>query len=272
MSEYYLLNNPPAVSQGRSPRRSGVSGVIVFHTDEAPQQPGGALGTASFISRRRDYGCYHVIVDSTTAVRMLPPLSWETWGAASPPDTNTHAIHVAFRGQASRWGQNPAYDEAAIRIMGREVANILKMLHGDKAPQFVRWITRQDCINRVPGLVEHGTIQPSDRSDPWVGRADQTQLRNRISKAILDHLVKIPKPEGVDLKVNKPEMITIRKDGNPKNPSKGTWIFYKDTPWRLRVSTADDVNLWRFFGVPRKNVDEKFGNFLLRNTSEVKAG
>lgn len=264
MSEYFLFRNPPAVSQGRSPRRARASGVIVVHTDEAPQQPGGALGTASFISRRRDYGCYHVIVDSTTAVRMLPPLDWETWGAASPSDTNTHAIHVAFRGQASRWGQNPAYDEAAIQMAGREIAHIMTMLHGKDAYKFVRWITRQDCINRVPGLVEHGTIQPGDRSDPWVGRGSQSSLRDRLSRAILNNLVRIPSPEGVDINVNKPVMM--------QEPNGTVWMYYGGTPWRVHIKTPSDVNVYKFFGIEYKVVDQKTADFFRRYSKNVVCG
>lgn len=264
MSEYWLLNNPPAVSQGRSPRRAKASGVIVVHTDEAPQQPGGAAGTASFIARRRDYGCYHVIVDSITAVRMLPPIEWETWGAASPSDTNTHAIHVAFRGQASRWGQNPSYDEGAIQIAGKEIAHIMKMLHGNNAVQFVRWISRQDCINRVPGLVEHGTIQPGDRSDPWVGRGDQINLRERLSRSILSNLVNIPVPEGVDIEVNKPVMM--------REPNGTVWMYYSGTPWRVHVKSMADVQTFTFFGIEMKQVDKKQADFFRRYSKEVVCG
>jgi len=263
MSEYYLLNNRPAVAQGVTPRRSKVSGVIVVHTDEAPQQAGGALGTAGFISRRTDYGCYHIIVDSTTVVRMLPPLTWETWGARSPADTNTHAIHLSFRGQAHRWGQDPAYDEAALQNAGKEIANVMKMLHGDDAAKYVRWITRQDCINRIPGLVEHGTIQPEDRGDPWVGRKDQASLRDRLSKAILKNLITTPVPEGVDDDMTKQSLIKI-----------GTkvWLFYGDTPWRVHVRTPADVNTFRFLGVPYRELPPQQGEFFLRYSQEVKTG
>jgi hypothetical protein len=262
MGEFYLIDNPPAVSQGRSPRRAKASGVIVVHTDEAPQQAGGSLGTAAFIARRRDYGSYHVIVDSTTVVRMLPPIEWECWGAAYPADTNTHAIHVAFRGQASQWGANPAYDEAAIANAGREIAHIMRMLYGDKASQYVKWITQADCINRVPGLVEHGTIQPGDRSDPWVNSSQKANLRERLSRAILSNLVVLPAPEGVDVKVNKPVMM--------QEPNGTVWIYYGGTPWRVHVKSPADVNVFRFMGVEYKVVDTNTAAFFRRYSQEVK--
>jgi hypothetical protein len=261
MGEYYLLDNPPAVSQGRSPRRAKASGVIVLHTDEAPQQPGGALGTAAFIARRTDYGSYHVIVDSLTVVRMLPPIEWECWGAAFPADTNTHAIHVAFRGQASKWGVDPAYDNAAIENAGKEIAHIMRILHGDAAPQFVRWITQADCINRVPGLVEHGTIQPGDRSDPWVNRGDQINLRERLSKAILSNLVVLPVPEGVDPKVNKPVMMRNKVSGTIS-------VFYTGTPFRVDCRPKD-VQVFQFFGVEYKGDSDPW---FWETTQAVKVG
>ena len=251
MGEFYLFDNPPAVSQGTSPRRSKVSGVFVFHTDEAPQQPGGALGTAAFIARRRDYGCYHVLADSTTVVKMLPALTWEVWGAAYPPDTNTHAIHIAFRGRASQWGNDPAYDEAVIQNIGREVAAIMTQIHGEDAYKYVRWITQSDCINRVPGFVEHGTIQPGDRSDPWVGRGDQINLRDRVSKSVMKNLINIPVPEGVDVEMQKPVMMRNSKDGTIS-------LFYPNTPWRVDLRPAD-VEKLRFLGTEYKgNVDPWF--------------
>lgn len=262
MGEFYLIDKPPAVSQGRSPRRAKASGVIVVHTDEAPQQPGGALGTASFIQRRSDYGCYHTIVDSTTVVRMLPPLTWECWGAAFPADTNSHAIHVAFRGRASQWGSNPDYDEAAIQNAGKEIAHIMNQLHGGESYKYVRWITQGDCINRVPGLVEHGTIQPGDRSDPWVGKSSQANLRERLSRAVVTNLKVPPAPGGVDPTVNEPVMMRNKVTGKIS-------VFYEGTPFRVDLPTAADVEMFRYFGVPYKGDQDPW---FWKISSAVKIG
>jgi hypothetical protein len=218
---YYLLDHPPASSQFRTPRRAAVSGVVVVHTDEAPQQPGGSVGTAGFISRRPDPGSYHTIVDSTTTTRLVPPLTYEVWGAAYPTGTNSHALHLAFRGQRSRWGQDPAYDAAAIDRAGVEIAGWLRSLFGADAARFVRWIDRQGCINREPGLVEHGTIQPEDRVDPWVRLADQGEFRARLSHAVLANLTP-PPPEPKELSkmqavaIDTPDTVWWLTDGQTK--------------------------------------------------------
>lgn len=269
---YYLLDHPNRVTpQFRSPRRERVSGVVVVHTDEAPQQPGGSLGTAQFISRRSDYGSYHTIVDSTTTTRLAPPVTHEVWGAAHPTGTNWHALHLSFRGQRHRWGQDPAYDDAAIKRAGAEIAGWLRTLFGGDADKYVRWLTVGDVIARRPGLVEHGTIQPGDRVDPWVRLPDQAQFRSRLSAAVLANLRPVPTPPGVD-ETMKPTMLTVRENADPNRPSRGTWVVYEGSPFRVRIKSADDFRLFRFFGVESRNVTPAQWEFWKRNTQEVQTG
>jgi hypothetical protein len=194
---YYLLDNPPARSQGRNPRRSPISGVIVLHTDEAPPQPGGSRATAGFISRRSDPGSYHTIIDSTTTTRLLP-ISWETWGAAAPAGTNYHAVHLAFRHQAHRWGADTAYDFAAVERMCDEIAHVMRLIHGDDAHRFVRWGARDDVLDRRPCITEHGLIQPGDRSDPWTRRPEVGVWRERILDGVGQRLAVSPPPTQED--------------------------------------------------------------------------
>jgi len=194
---YYLIDNPPARSQGRNPRRSPISGVIVLHTDEAPPQPGGSRHTARFISTRSDPGSYHTIVDSTTTTRLLP-ISWETWGAASPTGTNYHAVHLAFRHQAHRWGDDPGYDSAAVERMCDEIAHVMRLIHGGNAHQFVRWGARDDVLSRRPCITEHGLIQPGDRSDPWTLRPEVGVWRERILDGVGKRLAVSPPPPQED--------------------------------------------------------------------------
>jgi hypothetical protein len=264
VSEYYLLKHGTASSQFRSPRREKWSGVIVVHTDEAPQQPGGSLGTAAFISRRSDPGSYHTIVDSTTTTRLVPPAEYEVWGAAYPTNTNSHALHLAFRGRRSEWGKDPAYDNAALNRAADEIALWMKMLHGDAAPQFVRWISVQDCIARRPGLVEHGTIQPGDRVDPWVRLPQQQEFRDRLSSMIRARLGNIPSPPGVDVNQNKPVML--------REPNGTIFMYYGGTPWRTHVKSPDDAAAFRFMGVDIRPVDATQAAFFRRNSQLVKTG
>lgn len=186
---YYLLDNPPASSQGIYPRSATRSGVVCVHTDEFPPQPGGSLGTAEFIEGRLEAGCYHSIVDSTTTTRMYP-IDWSTWGSLEPPGMNGHAMHVAARHQAHLWGRDPGYDDATIDRMGAEIARVMTAHHGSAAAarQFVRWITRSQAAARVPGIIEHGIAQPSNRSDPWTKHPNRTALRAQLLDAVSRHL------------------------------------------------------------------------------------
>jgi hypothetical protein len=272
---YYLLDHPnPNTPQFRTPRRERASGVVVVHTDEAPQQPGGSLGTAQFIARRTDYGSYHTIVDSTTTTRLAPPITHEVWGAAQPYGTNSHALHLSFRGQRHRWGQDPGYDDAAIKRAGVEIAGWLRTLFAGDAAKYVRWLTVDDVVARRAGLVEHGTIQPGDRVDPWVRLPDQQAFRSRLSAAVLANLAPppVPTPPGVDTTVSKPFIINERPGGDPKAKSNGSWVYYTDTPWRIRIKSAEDFRAFRALGVPVTILNPEQHAFFKRNTSEVKTG
>lgn len=80
----------------------------------------------------------------------------------------------------------------------------------------------------------------------------------------------VPVPPGEDPDTMKPKMMTVRDGANPQNPSKGTWIVYDGSPWRIRVKSAEDFRLFQFFGVPSQNVTPQQWAFFQRNTSEIK--
>lgn len=73
----------------------------------------------------------------------------------------------------------------------------------------------------------------------------------------------VPVPPGVDPAVNKQVMMKIGRH---------VWLFYGDTPWRVRVQTPADVQTFRFFGVPYQEPDAKTGDFFIRHTQAVKTG
>jgi hypothetical protein len=74
----------------------------------------------------------------------------------------------------------------------------------------------------------------------------------------------VPRPNGVDPKVNKPVMM--------QEPGGTVWIYYAGTPWRVHVKTPDDVNVFKFLGVEYKVIDQKQANFFRKYSQEVKCG
>lgn len=72
--------------------------------------------------------------------------------------------------------------------------------------------------------------------------------------------------------MSKPFIINERPGGNPNAKSNGSWVYYTDTPWRIRIRTADDFRTFRALGVPVRILSPEQHAFFKRNTSEVKTG
>ena len=170
---YYLLDNRnPYANQYGAKRRNGatVSGVIDIHTTESvPDYVGedtGAENVARWIAtERRDYGSYHMLVDSDSRIPMAP-WGYETWHDRL---TNNHAIGISIATKAHLWPSKPAdWRNRAIRnaaVAAAEAARYVKAETGIDVP--ARWLTQAEAHARVPGFVRHGTSDPTRRSDPW---------------------------------------------------------------------------------------------------------
>jgi hypothetical protein len=73
----------------------------------------------------------------------------------------------------------------------------------------------------------------------------------------------IPTPPGVDVSKNQPKMIEIGKH---------VWMFFDNSPFRVRIQTPADVQAYRFMGVPYSKLSESQGSIFLRHTQAVKTG
>lgn len=171
---YYLLDNPPARSQYRTPRREKPSGVIVIHTAESPaDQTGpdaGAENVAAFIRRRSDPGSYHALSDSDSTLKLVP-WSYEAWQDGT--GSNPHAIGLSVACQAAAWPTLPqSWRDGAINglaALARDAAAWLESEHGVIVP--ARIISRAESEQRKPGFIAHGTPvgrDPARRSDPGI--------------------------------------------------------------------------------------------------------
>lgn len=167
---YTLKQNPnPYKKQYRFPRRESPSGVVVVHSAEntpnVSPPDSGAEGVASYISRRRNAGSYHVVVDSDSLVYVLPP-DHEAWQDGTGSNRHAYAISGAFR--AAGWKDLPEWwRKATIKNMAkaaRDYADWLKANHGVVIP--ARRISRAESDNRKPGFISHAERDPARRSDP----------------------------------------------------------------------------------------------------------
>jgi len=189
---YYLLDNPNRTPQCRTPRRSSLSGTVGVHTCESLMDDvgpdTGAENVASFIARRSDYGSYHVIVDSDSVVPMAPD-SYETWHIAESDaygkGMNWHSWGISAACQAATWDPDDDWTKRTITRMGAQIrAFWVRNGFNPDDPRICRWLTRDEAKRHVPGLVLHGVVQPSDRSDAWARHPQRHRLDQMLIDAI----------------------------------------------------------------------------------------
>jgi peptidoglycan hydrolase-like protein with peptidoglycan-binding domain len=179
---YYLLDNPPASPQFYPSRNNGLSGGVVIHTTEGSGGDTAAENTASFISRRRDPGSYHMIVDTDSSVAMLPD-DYVAFGVAVS-GFNSRCWMIAIAARSSDLDPNSPYTQTEIDRMGAEIAAFWKRngINIAEASQFIG-----DGVKDRPGLAHHGDVQPADRSDAWSRREDRWIFDSLLLQAIERH-------------------------------------------------------------------------------------
>ena len=181
---YYLIDNPPASRQFWPSRNNGISGGVVIHTTEGSGGYTSAEATAGFISRRRDPGSYHVIVDSepNAAVALLPDDHVAFGVAASGYNSRCWMIAIAAR--SADLNLDSPETQTEIDNMGREIAEFWKRNGIDiaAASQFIG-----EEVKDRPGLAHHGDVQPADRSDAWSRRSDRWAFDAALLQAIERH-------------------------------------------------------------------------------------
>lgn len=165
----WLETNPPSRRQYRT-RQAAHSGLIVLHTAEnvADIVPpdNGAERVANFIRYRKDAGSYHGLTDADTRLQLV------AWRYA--------AYHVGIKGvndmsagisvacEAAHWDTYPntwviaAIDNAA--VMAADYARWLLNHTGIYVP--ARRLTPGEALDRQPGFIGHGDLDPGRRTDP----------------------------------------------------------------------------------------------------------
>ncbi|GAA1909479.1 hypothetical protein GCM10009737_08440 [Nocardioides lentus] len=164
----YLQDHPPRQTQFRA-RRARVRGVIVVHSAESAPDlaggDGGAEAVAEFIRGRSDYGSYHDLCDSDSAVDLVP---YELAAFGDGTGSNEWALHLSAATQAHRWPDLPEqWVDGCLRQMAKRAARMARWIEataGITVP--ARRITRAQSEAGVPGFISHGDRDPGRRSDP----------------------------------------------------------------------------------------------------------
>ncbi len=185
--------NPDGRYWGYATRKGdGASGVVVVHSAEVPPDyvgvDTGAENTARYFTSSDRAASYHRIADSDSIVEFLP---FDHTAFHDGTGTNRHSIGVSMGTQAHTWGTNPGHDEAMLRNAAKACADAFRyaaIRHHANPLTYVRWITPAQARAGVPGLVEHGEMDPGRRSDPWTTHRLRPELRDRLTDYIAAEL------------------------------------------------------------------------------------
>lgn len=189
---YYLVDRPnPNYPQTR-PRTAwgwtGPTGLVTVHTAEgaldriAPDT--GAENVAGFIATRTDPGGYHVLVDTDTTVDMAPDhlMTWHT----AAYNLNGPGWGVSAACRSTEWDPDAGWTQAIIARMGAAIRAFWER-NGHDPVTSARWLTHDQVRTaggRIVGLIQHGVIQPADRSDAWALHPRRVELDQMLVDAI----------------------------------------------------------------------------------------
>jgi hypothetical protein len=165
----FLLQHPPVRSQFRRPRRARPTGLLVVHTAENVMDTvgpdTGAENVAGFIRRRTDAGSYHDLVDSDSAIQLVP---YDAEAYQDGTGSNPYALSLSFALKAADWprlkpGKRDAFLTQGARALARQQAWLLAHRH-PLTP--LRRISRAQSAAGLPGFISHAERDPRRRKDP----------------------------------------------------------------------------------------------------------
>ena len=166
----YLIDNRPKTQQYRT-RTEKPSGVVVVHTAESTpdwvDHDSGAENVTNFIVNRSDYGAYHALVDSDSALQLVP---WHLCTYHDGTGSNDHSVGISAATQAAKWLRAPeGWRNATVKNMARKAAEYSKWLVAQgRARERIpaRRITKAESDKRIPGFISHAERDPGRRTDP----------------------------------------------------------------------------------------------------------
>ena len=170
MSKTYFETHTQQVPQYRATRRNGVSpsGTAVIHTSEpgtsdfaGPDNT--AENTARYFCTNPRQASYHYIADYDSAIH-LTPWAGEAWHDTA---SNNWSTGFAAANRAADWKTLGERGNETVRRLAAGAAlwaKWMKATHGVTVP--AKRITRAEAMQRKPGFLGHGEMDPARRTDP----------------------------------------------------------------------------------------------------------
>lgn len=164
----YLEEHRPHLTQFRR-RTAKATGLVVIHTAESildtigPDT--GAESVARFMVSRTNYGSYHDLVDSDSALQLVP---YDCAAFQDGTGSNHVALSISFACRTSDWSRMSSEKRAAFLHQGAVAFHRQQAwLRDNKRPTTpLRRITRLQSEAGVAGFISHAERDPARRTDP----------------------------------------------------------------------------------------------------------
>ena len=159
---FYLVDNenPNAKVRGNgkkgqyySSRSRPIQGIVV-HTAEGGRN---ALGIARYLSTTDRTASAHVVIDDKEIVDLVP----DDYTAFHCRGSNSKSLGLEIAYFASKWGEDPEYEEACIALSASWCAEKAKLYN---IP--MERVTFEEWEAGKKGLISHAECDPSIRTDP----------------------------------------------------------------------------------------------------------
>ncbi|MGL5911823.1 MAG: N-acetylmuramoyl-L-alanine amidase, partial [Phycicoccus sp.] len=125
----------------------------------------GAENVAAFIQRRTTPGSYHDLVDSDSALQLVP---YEMGAYQDGTGSNSYAMSISFALRTTDWRTlTPERRRAFLRQAAAAFARQQAWLRARGYPATpLRWLTRAESEAGQAGFITHARRDPARRTDP----------------------------------------------------------------------------------------------------------
>lgn len=238
----YLQDHPPRRSQCRWERRQTPTGLTVVHTAEsaldviAPDT--GAENVARYIATRTDPGSYHDLVDSDSALQLLP---YDAEAYQDGTGSNPYALSISFACRGSDWprmatARRDAFLKHGASAFGRQQAWLAEH---DYPATPLRRITRSESARGLPGFISHGDRDPWRRTDPGPGFPWERFFE------LCSYVVAQPPPD--DPSYPSEDDVDLYRDTRPGAEHPQDVVAFSPLG-RRRLETLEEVAYWQASG------------------------
>lgn len=184
----YLLNVPTsrADHQCKDPRRQNLSGVIGWHVTGVPSQIWMQQMMQSIANNPAPASYHEMVNDGFEWCKLLPDYVEAYQVGVSP--FNRHALALSAVMSESEWNPDSEATHNVLKTAAFRMTDMWER-NGFDPEQGARFLDYSSGLYGTggPGIINHGTLQPGDRSDSWVSLPGSTQ--DKLAMLLIDYIL-----------------------------------------------------------------------------------